>query len=89
MGLSLSALRTDLTATQVAELIGRDLRYVTAAIQRRELKARQAQGAWRCWPSEVVAWIDADPSRINWSRAAGQCHELWTLARGLWGKGDG
>ena len=89
MGLSAESLRTDLTVSQVGELVGRSEGYVLAAIQRRELRARMAQGAWRVWPSEVVAWIDADPNRINWQRAKGSAHELWTLARGLWGKGDG
>ena len=83
LGLSACDLRTDLTVLQVAELIGRSPPYVLAAIRRKELAALQQDGAWRIWPSEVLAWIDADPTRIGWQRVGAVAHELWALARGL------
>lgn len=68
LSLSVEELRTDLTATTVAEVIGRSVPFVLSRIGRRELAARQQDGAWRIWPSAVREWIRTDPAVVAWDR---------------------
>lgn len=82
LGLSIEELRTDLTATTVAELIGRDIGFVLSRIRRRELPARQQDGAWRVWPSQVREWIRQDPSVVEWGRVGNWASYLVALLTG-------
>jgi hypothetical protein len=66
--LDVEELRTDLTATQIAEVIGRDITFVLSRIRRREIAARQQDGAWRIWPSALREWIRSDPGIVQWAK---------------------
>jgi len=83
LGLTDEDLRTDLTLEQVAELVGRSATYLRQHINLRRLSARIVEGAYRVWPSELRAWVDADRSRVDWTLA--DVDTLWGLGRGEWG----
>ncbi len=84
MSMSIAELRTELTVRLVCELIGRSEPFVLRAIGRKELGARQSEGAWRIWPSELRVYVLADRSRVDQRRV-----ELWDelvgLLAGEWG----
>lgn len=82
-----SELRTDLTVSQVASLIGRSEDYVRTLVSRRVMPWRRVDGVWRVWPSELRAWLLEDAAgRVEWGRVSRE--DLPTvvgLLVGAWG----
>lgn len=91
LALVVGELRKDLTAVQIADLVGRDVPRVLASMRRGELRAHKSDGAWRAWASDVRAWIDHDTSVLCGARVGvmvvdgepvtGGMASLWALAR--------
>ena len=82
LGLCVEDLRTDLTAKQVAEIIGRDVGFVLRRIGAKELAARQQDGAWRVWPSVFREWVRRDPSVVRFDRVGDWSTYLVALLTG-------
>jgi hypothetical protein len=82
LGLCVEDLRTDLTATLVAEIIGRDVGFVLRRIGSKDLQARQQDGAWRVWPSVFRDWVRKDPTVIRFDRVGEWGHYLVALLTG-------
>lgn len=62
-------IRDDLTLRQCADLTGWSEPALLAAHRRGDLRLFQADGAWRCWPVELVRWCRGGPGRFQVERA--------------------
>jgi hypothetical protein len=87
LGLRPSELRTDLTVSQVALLIGRSEDYVRTLVHRRALPWRRVDGVWRVWPSELRTWLLEDAAgRVEWGRVPrDELPTIVGLLVGAWG----
>ena len=85
-----SDLRTDLTVSQVAKLIGYSEDWVRGTVKRKEMPWRETDGVLRVWPSELRAWVLEDPrSRVQWSKVAREdLGDIAGLIAGDWGVSD-
>jgi DNA-binding Lrp family transcriptional regulator len=84
LNLRLSELRTELTASMVARLVGWSEVWV-----RNSLRGRTVDGVWRIWPSELRAWMLQDVRRVRWERVAREdIIDAVGLVVGDWGVGD-
>lgn len=81
---TLAELRTDLTVEQIVEVTGIDRYVIQSRIDRRELGARQEDGAWRVWPAVLRTWL-LGAGRELLNRALGGRRELAALLVGEWG----
>ena len=88
LGMPSRELRLELSIPQVATLIGRDRRFVTAEIERRRLPARRSSEDGRRYvvPSVLRTYVDRDLTRVDWTRC--DWRELIDLLRGGWGVPD-
>lgn len=84
LGLCISDRRVDLSLAQAAALAGRDVVSLLAAVRRGDLSARQVEGVWRVWPTELRTWALADLARVVLRRSADEYTMLGLLV-GLWG----
>lgn len=87
--LRISEMRTDLTATAVAKLVGWSEDWVIKAFKAKKMRGRKVDGVWRIWPSELRDWIVDDVRRVRWERVERQdLLEVVSLLVGDWGVSD-
>lgn len=86
LDLALSELRTDLTLSVVARLVGWGEDYIRGVVKRKELRASRIDGVLRVHPSSLRRWILADIRRVRWERVAREdVLETVGLIVGEWG----
>lgn len=77
--------RITLCATTVGQLVGRDPRTVARWIEWGWIRGRKDAGRYHVWPSDLRAFVQANPHRVSWQRAQGCIWELVNLLTGQWG----
>lgn len=85
---TLPELRTDLTISQVVDVTGIERHLIQSRIDRRELGARQEDGAWRVWPAVLRSWLlgaGRDLLTRVLRRGLDDPRELAALLVGEWG----
>ena len=89
LSLGIAELRTELSLTDVARLIGWSDRHVRALVERRELRAVRLDGVLRVYPSVLRKWILTDVRRVRWERIAREdVLDVVSLVAGDWGVSD-